>query len=620
MAFDKAPEISNYSLSGDAATTTARFKITKPGQWFIRMDVKYGGKTFSSGPADLDNGLPIGYGVIVSVDPPCVAQKDPPTSGCTGVPGPVTIAPPGYVGGKLIASQGSYTKGIALSWNPAPTGYTYNVYRLDKSVVPHVYRKLTDAPIDTAGAVDLQEDTLERTYMVRSVNSAGKESADSTPATGYANLPPVSLEAWLKADKNKRSGQQPYWIADPNMTAKQKEVFNLEILQGPAAGQGTVVAESGGLVWIPPDDFSFSGDTWFTFRVTDKGGASIDGRGYVTVTSPIPPAPKSFLASRGSKTDMIRFTWDPMIGFSEYIATGYNIYRVDVTPQIKINSAPITDNKWDYITYDYAAYPYQVRAITTVGESLPSSPDVVGWANGAIKTAYVSPIAATAITASAPTPITVEDPNIAAGETEVLKVTIVDQPPKGEGTAKVMSDGKLVWVPPKEFNFSGRTSFTFAVIDNGGESVVANAIVNVAPKAGDTPPSTIASARVAKSVAMVPPQAALLCAKKFLLLGENNGLATRVPVQVTLTYMKNESTNCGGATGLETVFMASTDNRNFVPLDTATGFVGNPAATGNSVSDQVAFQLTKPGTYFFRALSRIGSNSTGSGVYKVTVK
>jgi hypothetical protein len=132
--------------------------------------------------------------------------------------------------------------------------------------------------------------------------------------------------------------------------------------------------------------------------------------------------------------------------------------------------------------------------------------------------------------------------------------------------------------------------------------------------------SSAAAATTSAQASAETPAVALACAKKFLLLGENNSLATKVPVQVMLTYMKNEEANCGGTTQLQTIFMASLDNRNYVPLEQAGSILGGVNYVRNNIADRATFQLNVPGTFYFRAISKLGTGSAGSGVYKVTAR
>ena len=525
--------------------------------------------------------------------------------------GPQTAVPAGYVGGKLEASQGTVTGGIKLSWNLPPNNtYRYNVYRLTGA--SGSYEKLTPSPIGENGYLDPIADIAVHQYVVRSVVGDGTESSNSSPAKGYANAAPTATSAVLDAVKNKSSLRFDPKVTDPNLSAGQAEEFKIAIQTQPPTGQGTAVAVSNKLQWLPPADFSFVGETSFSYTLIDKGGEAVVGNAVVSVVFPPPPAPTGFTASKGTKTDQIIFMWQSMVGYAEYIATGYNIYNVDVVPPTKINASPILDTKFVYAPPTHASTHYQLRAITTVGESL-ATPPLLAWANAAIAAASAPNIIATAITASAPTPILIDDENLLLGQNEAFLVAIVKQP--SVGVAKVSANGWLSWAPPIEHNFSGTVTFTFSVTDSGKASVVGLATVHVAPAASKgeitkAMPVTASGQTVA---------AALLCAKKFLLLGENTALSGTLPTQVKLTYMKNEEANCGGKTPLQTSFFVSTDKRTFVPLEKAAAFIDPPQIYLDSVTDSAQFSITKPGTFYFRVFSHYGNASVGSGIYRVSI-
>lgn len=592
VALDKAGYATDLLVNMVYTDARASFTLLAPGKYYFRLQVVALGKTQIFGPTIATIIAPIPTG-----PPPAVGSL------------------PGYVGGKLEASQGSVTDGITLSWNPSPTTYTYNVYRWDATAVPPAYVKLTSAPLAANGYTDNVSDILVRKYVVRSVDTKGVESSDSLPATGYANAVPTAVTANMTAFMNKTTDQFHVSVLDANFTAGQVEDFKIAILTQPPAGQGTATAVGNGLVWQPPSDFSFLGTTTFTFRLTDKGGASIVGTANVAVSHPPPPAPVGFIATQGTITDRIKFTWKPMVGFAEYIATGYNIYNVDVVPPVKVNPTPILDTTYEYTTPNHAGANYQLRAITTVGESLPTKP-LWAYSNAAIQSASVPTIIATAITQSAATPIAVVDENTLLGQGEIYLVAIVNPPPVGVAT--VTGDGKLVWTPPKEHSFSGTTHFSFSVTDKGNASVIGEATVQVAPAATkalvERSSSTALSGSKPSADQVAAEAAAFACAKKFTLLPP--AVANKAtPLQVQLTLLKNADLSCGAAP-LDVVFEASTDNKNYLPVLTAP-FVTDAQIAGDSATTQAQLVLPSRGLYYFRVQALTSNRAVVIGPVKV---
>lgn len=589
--------VTSYDSKPVNNVQTATFSITTAGKYYLHLRyVLATGRVVFDGPLTITVTAPIGAG------PP---------------PAPGNL--PGYVGGKLEASQGTVTDAVALTWNSAPAGYTYNVYRWDTTAVPPAYVKLNESPITDIKYSDASDSIKPRQYVVRSVDTAGVESSNSLPATGYANLAPTATEAALDAYMNKTSAQFSVKVADPNFAGGQVEAFQITILTQPPAGEGTASAVGNGLVWQPPSDFSFIGNTSFTYRLRDKGGATVDGTAQVSVTRPPAPAPTGFKVSQGEHTDSIRFEWKDLTGFNEYIATGYNVYNVDTVPPTKLNSAPVTCcspqpgiKVWSYATTSYEAHNYVVRAITTVGESLPSVV-LPGYANAPITAVSVPTIIATAITASEPTPIAVVDQNTALGQSETYAVAIVSQPSAGK--AIVTGNGRLQWQPPKEMNFYGTTTFSFSVEDKGKSSMIGTATVKVAP------PATLAIKSAGVSAPAAAPKfdaaaeaTAYACAKKFSLL--QPAVANKsTPLSVQLTLMKNADVVCAGS-ALDVVFEVSTDNKSYLPLLTAP-FVSEAQVGGDSATNQANLVLPSRGLYYFRVQAITASRSVVVGPVKV---
>ena len=190
----------------------------------------------------------------------------------TGTAGGVAAGVPTAV----TATQGTLTNNVRIAWATATAAVSYNVYRAGT--------KINAAPVTALTYDDPDTAVTTVAYTVRSVSASGMESVSSAAVNGYPNIVPTSTVAALTATYQTASVGITPTVVDPNTAAGQTEVYTFSVVSQPAAGEGTASVVANKLVWTPPVTPRFGGVTTFTYRVTDKGGATAEGTATVTVT------------------------------------------------------------------------------------------------------------------------------------------------------------------------------------------------------------------------------------------------------------------------------------------------------------------------------------------------
>ena len=356
----------------------------------------------------------------------------------------------------VSATDGTVTGIVRVTWTASANAATYKVYR-----APTALGVKTELAIDIVGTSYDHAITTTPVgyYFVRAVSAGGAVSRAIRPPTLATRTSrrrqPASPSARCRI---RASTPQSPTVTDPN----GGDTFTVSIESQPAAGQGSASVSSNKLVWTPPPAFDFSGATSFTYRVTDRGGASVTGTATVNVTPFIPAAPTGLTATKGTVTDLVRLTWT-----ASAKATGYRVYRAGT----EVTSVPITATTYDYATTTVASASYTVRAVSVGGES-GHSVAATGFPNLA-PTSTSAAMVTDAFTPVSAAP-TVIDPN--AGDAFTFSVT--SQPADGQGTASV-SNNRLVWTPTFNTVYSGTTSFDYRVTDRAGATLDGNATVRV---------------------------------------------------------------------------------------------------------------------------------------------
>ncbi|QXP89506.1 Ig-like domain-containing protein [Methylococcus capsulatus] len=185
----------------------------------------------------------------------------------------------------LVATQGTATGKVVLNWPALPDATGYEIWRATSATGAPV--KLADAA--AAAYEDTGLGTPQAYYYTVKASVNGRRGAAGNQAQGWANLAPTAATVSITSPSDGPSPEVAPNVTDPNQSAGQTEAFTLEIQDTPARGTLEVV---GGRAfrYTPPPTQDFFGDLTFTFRVTDRGGASIRGTGQIRVTCMTPEA------------------------------------------------------------------------------------------------------------------------------------------------------------------------------------------------------------------------------------------------------------------------------------------------------------------------------------------
>ena len=362
---------------------------------------------------------------------------------------PVVVGPPTGV----TATQGTLTDLVRLAWTGIPGAASYNVYRDGV--------KVNTSPIIAHTFDDVNTNATAAGYTMRSMSGPGVESDAGAVTYGFPNKLPTATSATLNATALTSSPGVTPSVTDAN----SGDAFLFAVVTQPAAGQGAASVVANKLVWTPPGDNSFSGNTSFTYSVTDRAGGTITGTAAVNVVAFIPAVPNTVTATQGSVTDAVQVTW-----VASPSASGYNIYSAGML----VGSAAGSSVSADIPVTSVEPAAYVVRSFSAAGAESASSIGATGWPNLA-PTATSVTLTATATTVSPAVTPAVTDLN----HDETFRFAVVGQPAAGQGTASVIGN-KLMWTPPVDFSFAGVTTFTYAVTDKIGASLQGVATVNVA--------------------------------------------------------------------------------------------------------------------------------------------
>jgi len=260
----------------------------------------------------------------------------------------------------VVATDGSSTSAVTVSWNAVSGAQQYAVFRALGSSAATEIGTSAASPFSDAYA----DAGLTYTYTVRARTPAG-DSAPSTPDTGWRNIaPPADVAA---SDGTLTTAVRVSWSATAGATGYR--VFRA---QGTSTTSeiGTVPADA-----LQFDDtYAVAGTTYtYTVRARTEAGdsaASAPDTGWRNVT-----APTAVAASDGASTAAVNITWSAVPG-----ATGYRVLRAIAGGAPAEAGTPTGTSFADTRATPGVAYSYTVRARTAAGDSAMSGPDR-GWRN-----------------------------------------------------------------------------------------------------------------------------------------------------------------------------------------------------------------------------------------------
>lgn len=182
----------------------------------------------------------------------------------------------------LSATQGTRSDGVTLEWTASSYAEGYRVLRTKSLGDPAV--KIADLPSTARSYLDVPQDAGRYYYTVEAFNSSGV-SERSVLAEGWRNFAPTSATALVSYVPGESSASAPLQIEDINPA----DSHVVTILAQPAEGTVSVFGKQ--IVFSPRDGAatkSLSDVNTFRFSVTDRGGETITGVGYITTVCGMP--------------------------------------------------------------------------------------------------------------------------------------------------------------------------------------------------------------------------------------------------------------------------------------------------------------------------------------------
>ncbi len=267
--------------------------------------------------------------------------------------------PPSKITG-LIATDGTVTNAINVSWPASSYTNSYDVYRSTVSGQKGTYIGSTAS---TAYSDPISTTTLYYyTVTPKNINGPGP---DSNQDVGWANVAPTATSAAILAVVGGTQQCVTPSVTDANNP--QGENYTFSVLSQPTKGTASIVSNK--VCYTPPA--SGAGSSYaFSYRVTDKGGATFNGSANVNVSGAI----QNVYATQGTLYGKSTVSWtgDPT-------AANYDIYRSTSVGTKGSLIGTATGTGFDDTTVSGTThYFYTVVAKNSAG-STPDSAQAEGW-------------------------------------------------------------------------------------------------------------------------------------------------------------------------------------------------------------------------------------------------
>ncbi len=273
-------------------------------------------------------------------------------SGFRGMPAPTGV----------VASDGSSTDGVQITWNPVNGATQYLVFRSG----------ITGAIATVAGTahLDVSPPGTSFTYTVRSTNAPGSlVSAASVGDTGWRNVPaPTAVNA---TDGSLATGVRVSWTPVSPSTG----VTGYRVLRASGSATPVLVGSAGSAASFYLDTSAVAGTPYlYSVQTATAAGNSSPGGpdpGWRDVT-----APASLVASDGTSTNHVALSWPAVPG-----ATGYVVFRRENAGEFSLLTTSTSAAHNDVTATPSVRYHYEIAVQTAAGLSPGPRPTNDGWRN-----------------------------------------------------------------------------------------------------------------------------------------------------------------------------------------------------------------------------------------------
>jgi fibronectin type 3 domain-containing protein len=258
----------------------------------------------------------------------------------------------------LVASEGTLTEGVSLSWSPVTDAIGYLVERRLGNTAPvEVGAPEGTVFLDTTGTPG-----VVYTYSVRARTAAGN-SAPSATDTGWRGLlPPTGVAA---SDGASTTAVNLTWNAASGATGYR-------VFRAIGAATPTQIATPTTNSYA---DASAAPGTVYAYTVKSSAAAGLSAPSEVDTGWRNVSPPAGLQASDGTSTDGVNLTWTALPG-----AISYRVFRAIGSGTPELIATPTANSAFDGSAAYATVYSYTVRAMIAAGETGPSVANT-GWRN-----------------------------------------------------------------------------------------------------------------------------------------------------------------------------------------------------------------------------------------------
>ncbi len=224
----------------------------------------------------------------------------------------------------LVATNGSFTDRVRLTWNPVSYAQHYKVYRgVDGGIYYSLLSNAFTSEYDDTTASSL---TTYRYYVV-AVNSVGDASSSSETDTGFvtSTLTLPSIPTGVSASDGSFADKvRVLWDSSAGASL-------YKIQRALVTGGISIYTEIGTSTATYYYDDTAEQDNVYNYRIVAtnplfESGPSTADSGFVTLGINLPAIPTGVTASDGDFTDKVQLSWEVAAN-----AVGYKVYKAPVT-------------------------------------------------------------------------------------------------------------------------------------------------------------------------------------------------------------------------------------------------------------------------------------------------